>query len=110
MSSHLLNAQGLQDKHATNAGFHISLSYQKGIEENPEHRVRLNNFLRTYFGMDNGLEDINTRLGVSKDFPTVEVNKNCIYTLNGNSEFDEDLRQLVIEGTRKNGPPHISLD
>ena len=108
--THLLNAKGFQEKHATNAGFHISLSYLPEIEANPEHRTRVNNFLKKHFGLDNGLGDINTRPGVSKDFPTVEVNKNGIYTLKGNSEFDEDLQQLVIEGTHKHGPPHISLD
>ena len=108
--THLLNAQGFQNKHATNAGFHISLSYLPEIEANPEHRTRVNNFLKTHFGLENGLEDINTRPGVSKDFPTVEVNKNGIYTLKGNSEFEKDLQQLIIEGTHKHGPPHISLD
>ena len=56
--THLLNAQGLQNKHATNAGFHISLSYLPEIEANPEHRTRVNSFLKKHFGIENGLEDI----------------------------------------------------
>ncbi len=98
--AHLLNAQGLQNKHATNAGFHISLSYLPEIEANPKHRTRVNNFFKNHFGLENGLEDINTRASVSEDFPTVEVNKNgiYIYTLKGNSEFEKDLQQSVIEG------------
>jgi hypothetical protein len=107
--THLLNARGLQEKHATNAGFHISLSYRREVDQNPEHRENINNFLRKYFGLENGLDDIGTRLGMTKNFPHVRVNKNGIYNLEGNTEFDEDLRELVLEGTAKH-EAHISLD
>jgi len=107
--THLLSAKGLQGKHATDAGFHISLSYRREVEQNPEHRVNINNFLKTYFGLENGLDDIGTRPGMTKNFPRVRVNKNGIYNLEGNREFDEDLRKLVFEGTAKH-EAHISLD
>ena len=59
--------------------------------------------------MENGLADIGIRPGVTKDFPSVEVNKSGLYNLKGNTEFDEDLRKLVFEGTAKH-VAHISLD
>ena len=107
--THLLNARGLQEKHATDAGFHISLSYRREVEQNPEHRVNINIFLRKYFGLENGLDDIGTRPGMTKNFSRVRVNKNGIYNLEGTTEFDEDLRELVLEGTAKH-EAHISLD
>ena len=55
------------------------------------------------------MDDIGTRPGVTKDFPSVEVNKSGLYNLKGNTEFDEDLRKLVFEGTAKH-VAHISLD
>ena len=107
--THLLNARGLQEKHATNAGFHISLSYRREVDQNPEHRENINNFLRKYFGLENGLDDIGSRPGVTTNFSRVRVNKNGIYNLEGTTEFEEDLREIVLEGTAKH-EAHISLD
>ena len=46
---------------------------------------------------------------MTKDVSNVRVNKNGIYNLEGNTEFDEDLRKLVFEGTAKH-EAHISLE
>ena len=49
------------------------------------------------------------RKEVTKEFPSVRVNKSGIYYLHGNTQFDRDLKQLQNEGTGKDDA-HISLD
>ena len=55
------------------------------------------------------MDDIGSRPGVRKDFPSVKVNKSGIYYLHGDTQFDKDLKKLQNEGTRKD-EAHISLD
>jgi len=108
--AHLTNQATQQKKVLTPAGYHISLTYRKELEQKEDHRAKMNAFLKEYFGTDNGVANFNSHPGKLFNIPTVTISKSGgVYQLAGESKFEKDLHELAQAGTGKDGLPHISL-
>jgi hypothetical protein len=104
---HLTNQYGQMKKLQDNAaGYHISLGYWRDVQKNPELRNAMNAFLMKYY--DTTLENIDIPSDVAEEFNWVKVGGGSTYEINDDTEFANDLRDLVKLGTGKT--PHISLD
>ena len=107
---HLTNQATQQKKLATPENYHISLTYRRQLEQNEAHRAQMNAFLKEYFGMNNGIEDIGKVPGKTFILPNISVSKSGgIYQLTGGRKFEDDLYALTKIGTGRDGLPHISL-
>ncbi len=107
---HLLNEEGQRIKFESDSGYHISLTYLPEIDANPALNNRLNSFLFDHFGLHNGVEDIGSKPGKRRRYDKAGISRGGTYELKGDDEFNKALQELVREGTRKDGPSHISLD
>ena len=107
---HLTNKPTQQKKELTDAGYHISLSFRRELEQNENHREKMNAFLKEYFGMNNGIADIGKLPGKLVNLPSITVSKSGgVYQLDGDRKFEKELHELTKTGTGKDGLPHISL-
>ena len=107
---HLTSPETQQKKLATPAGYHISLTYRRELEQNEAHKAQMNAFLQEHFGMNNGIADIGQVPGKRFILPNITVSKSGgVYQLDGNRPFERDLHALTQIGTGRNGLPHISV-
>ena len=107
---HLTSPETQQKKLATPAGYHISLTYRRELEQNEAHKAQMNAFLQEHFGMNNGIADIGQVPGKRFILPNITVSKSGgVYQLDGNRPFERELHALTQKGTGKDGLPHISV-
>jgi hypothetical protein len=107
---HLTNQATQQKKVLTPEGYHISLTYRRELEQNDDHRTKMDAFLREHFGMNNGVADIGKLQGKRFNLPRITIsNGGDVYQLVGDRKFEKDLLELTQIGIGKDGLPHISL-
>ena len=107
---HLTNQATQQKKVLTPEGYHISLSFRRELEQNEDHRAKMDAFLKEHFGMNNGVANFNSHPGKQFNLPRITVSgTGGVYQLAGESKFEKDLYDLTQIGTGKDGLPHISL-
>jgi hypothetical protein len=107
---HLTNQATQQKKVLTPEGYHISLSFRRELEQNEDHRAKMDAFLKEHFGMNNGVANFNSHPGKQFNLPRITVSgTGGVYQLAGESKFEKDLYELTQIGTGKDGLPHISL-